>query len=850
MSDQLLSPRISFAPNEASTKASTGNIPLPPIDASVNYLSQSRNVWVSTKVSQVNEKRRTIMVACKPGCWIFWPSEIVEYATEVSVFAVDDEVEYLSSSAKKWLYAKVVAVEGSRVQIDIKPRYWFTSTDQKTCLRLKERRRKSNKERENVANNLRLLLMNKKTLEQMVDKTFRDCDMNHSQAIELEEMRLFVSTLTNSLGVEELNDTALAAHFKRYDLEDKQQLGLSELYEFVEDLIKMTLRKYQKVSRMDFISEKRNFEHDYEKKKKIGSGSFGEVFLVEPAGGGGTRVCKTIDKVNCKMSLRQMEVEIETLKMMDHPHLVKLFEWYPMTKVLYIVMDYAQGGELLQLVNRVYKKKETLSERWVATVIDQTLDAVAYIHSKRLVHRDIKLENIMLLSELRTFDLKQEMPHVIIIDLGIAEIVTTGRLKNLAGTPTTMAPEIWRGDYGPKSDIFSVGCVLYTMLSGSYPFLPKQVTRDPKIWLDLIQQGPKYQNIKSSAQGVSFCKQLLTFNEQKRPTALQARKDVWFEMAQINEEVYINAENIEALLHFKDESEIKRGVLLQAISQLSAATIPELTALFKMVGDNNKMTSAITVTDAAQWLRSFHVDATLAKETAEALDLDHSGEIEFSEFLVGCMALFDDKIGVILKTAFRAIDTDNSGTISTEELNELVKKIGGEGIKTKETEAGILKQIDRNGDGVITYDEFRVFFTPEVFKVEFEYNDHRILYIKTDQGLEYRKDFVLKRICKCIKIDMHGFIWDAPAGAHGWNGEKHKLPDNSRQQLTNEFRVLCKVANVEFVDEPVAGVSSPVDFSDGKNFRPTVLDKARGGKSIHRNSAVEHSLSPRSQAVC
>lgn len=803
---------------------------LPSVGASVNYLSQSRNVWVSTKVSQVNEKRKTIMVACKPGCWIFWPSEIVEYASEGCDFAVDDDVEYLSSSAKRWLYAKVVAVEGSRIQIDIKPRYWFTSTDQKACLRLKKTRRKSKQERENVANSLRLILMNKNTLQHLCDKTFRDCDLNQSHFIELDEMRLVVSTLATNLGIDELNDAKLQAHFKRFDLEDKGQLGRSELAEFMESLIKMTLRKYQKVSRMDFIEEKRNFERDYKKLKKIGSGSFGEVFLVEPTGGGAPRVAKSIDKVNCKMSLRQMEVEIETLKMLDHPHLVKLFEWYPTSKVLYIVMDNAQGGELLQLVNKVYKRRETLNERWVATVIEQTLDAIGYIHSKRLVHRDIKLENVMLLNEVRSFDVSVEMPHALVIDLGIAEIVTTGRLKNLAGTPTTMAPEIWRGDYGPKSDIFSVGCVLFTMLSGTYPFLPKQVTREPSIWIHLIQSGPKYSAIKASAQGVALCKQLLTFSEHKRPTALQARKDPWFKMAQDAHIIQITPDNVEALLRFRNESEIKRGVLLQAVSQLSASTIPELTGLFKIVGEAGKAgkkSSAITVSDATAWLMSFKVEEHVARETAEALDLDHSGEIEFSEFVVGCMALFDSKIGIILKTAFRTIDTDNSGEISTEELSVLIKKIGAEGIRTKATEDAILKQIDRNGDGIITYDEFRVFFTPEVFKVQFEYNDHTILYIKTDQGMEYRKDFVLKRICKCIKIDMHGFVWDAPTSAHGWNGEKHKLPDGQRQKLTSDFRVLCKVANMEFLEEPMPsgrGASSPVDFSNGRSVRPTIRD--------------------------
>jgi len=780
-------------------------VPLPAMGAGVNYLSQTRNVWVATKISNINEKRRTVMVACKPGCWIFWPSEILELASEKCDYAVDDDVEYLSSSAKRWLVAKVVAVDGSRIQIDIKPRFWFTSTDQKTSIRMRNKSRKSKMERESSINNLRLYLLNKNTLRQLADKTFRECDKNNDNAIEIGEMRLVISTLAAQLSVEELNDTAIESHFKRFDLEGRGFLDRDQFFEFIESLLQLTLRRYHKVDRKAFIGEKGNsFESNYTKLKKIGHGSFGEVFLVEAVGTKITRVAKTIEKINSKMSARQMEVEIETLKMLDHPHLVKLFEWYPTTSHLYIVMDNAKGGELLQLVNGVYKRGETLKEQWVALVVDQSLDAIQYIHSKRLVHRDIKLENIMLLNELKTFDIKIDRPHVLIIDLGIAEICGgNSRLKNLAGTPTTMAPEIWRGDYGPKSDIFSMGCVLFTMLSGTYPFYPKKVTRDPKIWIGLIQAGPKWGAIKASEAAKKCCKLLLHFQEEKRPTAMQARKDPWLVNAdqENSHNITLDPDKVETLLRFRDESDLKRGVLMQAISQMSASSIPELTQLFKDVAESGDKPSAITVEQAKDWIKGFGVDEVLALETAQALDLDHSGEIEFSEFLCGCLALFDTKIEIILKTAFSSIDTDNSGEISSTELHNLLSKIHGDGLTSKVSETAILNQIDRDGDGIITYDEFRVFFTPEAFKIEFPYDNNNILYIKTDKGLEYRKNFVLKRICRSIKIDEFAFIYDRGVTSHSWNGEKHKLPEAGRDRLIHDLTLLCNIAHIECFNE-------------------------------------------------
>ena len=202
---------------------------------------------------------------------------------------------------------------------------------------------------------------------------------------------------------------------------------------------------------------KKKYKIDY---KCLGSGSFGKVFAAVDQNDSSIKIAvKVINKNGMsKDDLTALESEVAIMQQVDHPNIVKYFETYDDKKYIYLCMELLGGGELFQ---KVLESGHTMKEKEAAEVYEKILKAMLHCHSQNIIHRDIKPENIMYGSE----------GNIKIIDFGFALVSAAKKAElDVAGTPYYIAPEVLTGKYGKACDIWSLGVVLYQLLTGEHVF--------------------------------------------------------------------------------------------------------------------------------------------------------------------------------------------------------------------------------------------------------------------------------------------------------------------------------------------------------------------------------------------
>ena len=155
----------------------------------------------------------------------------------------------------------------------------------------------------------------------------------------------------------------------------------------------------------------------------------------------------------------RLSYEIDILKNLDHPNILRLYEVFEDAKNIYLVTELCNGGELFdEIVSRT-----RFGERDAANVIKQLISAISYCHSKKVCHRDLKPENILI-------DNKESLT-IKLIDFGTSQrFEDEEKMELVLGTAYYIAPEVLKGEYDEKCDVWSIGVILYILLSGEPPF--------------------------------------------------------------------------------------------------------------------------------------------------------------------------------------------------------------------------------------------------------------------------------------------------------------------------------------------------------------------------------------------
>ena len=439
---------------------------------------------------------------------------------------------------------------------------------------------------------------------------------------------------------------------------------------------------------------------------KLGEGSFGTVYLAQNKYTKEKVAMKEIKKANKKLlSDGEIRDEIDILKKLDHPDIVRIIESFNTRESYFLVTEYCEGGELFDQV------RNQLSETQIAVIFRQLLSGLAYLHSHNIVHRDLKLENILIYETEKSKTTGEDLFNIKIIDFGTARIFDKSKNpQSIVGSSYYIAPEVLKQRYNKECDLWSVGVILYMFIVGHAPF---DGCDDEEITSN-IQSGI-YSKVdkrwkKASREVKDLIQKLLVYQPKKRLTAIQALQHPWFRITDSNI-LYDNVPKndiiqcIKNLLTYNICSKLEELVLAYIIHNIprpkEAKSAIKLFKLVNEVGDGKllkkelKKTLLLFVTE--EFLNKYDFD-----EQFSLIDGDKKGYLNYEEFLRACLdrkkILTDD----ILKYAFRFFDPSDTGYIKRKKM----KSFFGNQVD-ENTFKSIFDEIDSDKDGKIDFKDFK-----------------------------------------------------------------------------------------------------------------------------------------------
>lgn len=463
----------------------------------------------------------------------------------------------------------------------------------------------------------------------------------------------------------------------------------------------------------------------------LGEGSFGVVFKVQDKKSGLYRAMKVMKKVKKNFNEEEenkMKNEINILKGLDHPNIIKVFEFYSTETNFYIISELCLGGELF---DKIIKSKH-FNENVAAHIMKQLLSAVHFCHQYNVIHRDIKPENIMLETK---EDAEKNYFNIKLIDLGTASIFKDNTMLNKQiGTPYYIAPEVLNNNYNEKCDIWSCGVIMFILLCGSPPFHGKD---DDEIYNSVKNAKynfklPIWHSVSDSAK--NLIRSLFEIDINKRPSAARALNHQWFncisnktlsgtnhEYDTENESFYAKPNGTftasffnftlvkDALINLKNfnaERKLQQATLYYLVHNLTKLEdIKDLRNIFYQFDENadGRLTKD-EIQKGFEMSKFVKCNTVEIQNIMDRIDIDKNGFVEYEEFIAATINKKKLLTEENVKKAFDAFDRDNSGKISAEELKMVLS--GGNEEEDKNVWKKIIKEIDSDGDGEISYEEF------------------------------------------------------------------------------------------------------------------------------------------------
>eukprot|EP00605_Chrysophyceae_sp_TOSAG23-4_P001959 GSChrysophyteH1.ASY1.ANO1.2170.1 assembled CDS len=450
--------------------------------------------------------------------------------------------------------------------------------------------------------------------------------------------------------------------------------------------------------------------YDIKSENKLGKGSYGSVYLAYHRETGIPHAVKAMNVAQAtSYYLRKLHLEVSLLKEIDHPNIIKLKDVFFGRRTVYLVTNLCRGGELFELLNTGKKRGYVFREDRGAMLIGDMFSAVHHLHSQGIVHRDLKLENFL-------FEEKSSTSSLILIDFGLSRRFDgTEMMSQRVGSCYYTAPEVLKGDYDYKCDIWSLGVLAYMILSGSPPFGGKTVedvyeatrTREPSF------PENKFRHLSTSC--IDFLKRLLVKDPEKRMTSAEALNHPFLlqktqtrtdHLATSSSDSNLGMHIVQRISKFMAATPMIKLFLSVFSTMLTVREMSPFREEFYLL--DNRREGLITLGGfynglmCAPSVVSGDVDLYAAYDAiAVSMNHRHAGGILYREYITATMLgviRFDDSR---IKVCFDLLDIDNQGHLTAESL----RKALGDDLQEIEY-LNVVSEGDRNNNGRVTYDDF------------------------------------------------------------------------------------------------------------------------------------------------
>ena len=467
----------------------------------------------------------------------------------------------------------------------------------------------------------------------------------------------------------------------------------------------------QSISFTNFISSGLSFKdpsEDYNILHYLGESSFTSVYYVENKHTGYPYEMVKIKKKYTFTFKEEEELitDINKLFSMSHPNIVKIFEFYSSKDSYNIITELCVHGKLYKEVI----ERGPFNEKYSAYVMYQVISAIHYCHKKNIIHRDLKLENILIVKKEKT-----GFPLIKIADFGITSMFEKGlNQRKTVGNMYYMAPEVINKSYNNKCDLWSCGVVLYILLSGRPPF-------DGEKEIDVFKRitsgkydltSPPFNTCSDEVK--DLIRHLLVIEPYKRLSTEEALNHPWFKVNK-SKELFNQIKDtslvrmfIENLKTYKCDSFLQETVLAYLVQMFNQREdIENACKFFNQINDNKdgKITHQEVVNALKEKLNSISIEKDVDM-IFKNLDSDDKGFIESDKCIIAAIKKENFLEEKVLRYAFRFFDKNGSGKTSIKEIRQIFQENKLDEITIQENINNIMQDLNKDEDGIITFEEF------------------------------------------------------------------------------------------------------------------------------------------------